>query len=81
METIRKEIITALLTVVLVILCIAVFIYYHAGPLFYIVALLAFIAGFANAWFLSREEIETEHDHSARRNKKRARKISRRRSR
>lgn len=77
METIRKEIITALLTVALVILCIAIFIYYHAGPLFYAVAALAFIAGFANAWFISREKTE---ENGAAHKAKRPRKISRRRS-
>ncbi len=80
METIRKEIITALLTVALVILCIAIFIYYHAGPLFYAVAALAFVAGFANAWFISREEVETEHSHTTRRKAKMPRNVSRRRS-
>jgi 4-hydroxybenzoate polyprenyltransferase len=76
----RKEIITALLTVVLVIICIATFIYYHAGTLFYTVAVLAFIAGFANAWFISREETEIEERRHSDGNAKRSRKSSRRRS-
>jgi hypothetical protein len=46
--------ITSILTIVLVILCIAVFIAYGAASLFYAVVVLALIVGFINAWLIAK---------------------------
>lgn len=53
MET---EMITSLATIVLVILCIAVFIAYGAHLGFYAIATVTVIVGLANAWLIARKD-------------------------
>ena len=54
MDYIETEMITSLATIVLVILCIAVFIAYGAHLAFYAVAVVTLVGGFANAWLIAR---------------------------
>lgn len=50
---IELEMITSIMTVILVILAVAIFIKYHARTLFYIVVVITLILGFLNAWLIS----------------------------
>lgn len=53
-ESERLGFILSIITVVLFIIAIAIFIGYGAKAQFYIVAVLAFIVGFLNAWVISK---------------------------
>ena len=55
MDYIETEMITSLATIVLVILCIAVFIAYGAHIAFYALAALTLIVGLANAWMITKK--------------------------
>lgn len=50
------ELLTSLITIVLVILAIAVFIKYRAGTLFYSLVVLALAMGFLNTWLIATLE-------------------------
>ena len=54
MDYIETEMITSIATIVLVILCIAVFIAYGGGAIFYAVVAITLIVGFANAWLIAK---------------------------
>lgn len=52
-RAIELELITSLVTIILVILSIAIFIKYHAGVLFYLIIAVTLVFGFLNAWLIS----------------------------
>lgn len=54
MDYIETEMITSIATIVLVICCIAVFIAYGGGAIFYAVVAVTLIVGFANAWLIAK---------------------------
>jgi len=54
LDYIETEMITSIATIVLVILCIAVFILYGARLAFYALAAIALVVGLANAWLIAR---------------------------
>ncbi len=56
LKTLAKEMITSLATIVMVILTIAIFIYYHARALFYIMAAIAIVVGVLNIWYIEIAE-------------------------
>ncbi|MDE1865078.1 MAG: hypothetical protein KGH94_00345 [Candidatus Micrarchaeota archaeon] len=76
---IETEMITSLATIVLVILCIAVFIVYGAHALFYIAVVVTLIVGFANAWLIARGGRASEPMASPRVQKVRAKRRRRKR--
>ncbi len=55
MDSIETEMITSLATIVLVILCIAVFIAYGAQLGFYLLAAVTLVIGLTNAWLIARK--------------------------
>jgi ABC-type transport system involved in Fe-S cluster assembly fused permease/ATPase subunit len=54
LDYIETEMITSLATIILVILCIAVFIVYGAKLLFYALVVVTLIVGFGNAWLVAK---------------------------
>jgi hypothetical protein len=54
LDYIETEMVTSLATIVLVILCIAVFIIYGAHLSFYALAAVTLVVGLANAWLIAR---------------------------
>ena len=54
MQRLEKEFMTSIATVAMVILAVAVYIYYGARAVFYIVVVIAAIVGFANAYLISK---------------------------
>jgi uncharacterized membrane protein len=71
-ESERLGFILSIITVVLFIIAISIFIGYGAKAPFYIVAVLAFIVGFLNAWVISRIKTpkETEDEEETRSSRK-----------
>ena len=56
MKTLAKEAITSLATIIMVILTIGIFIYYHARALFYIMAAISIAIGVLNIWYIELAE-------------------------
>lgn len=61
----ETEMITSIATIILVIVCIAVFIKYGGHAAFYILAAVTLIVGFANAWLIAKGEKAERTKHRA----------------
>jgi hypothetical protein len=64
-KIIETELLTSLITIVVVILAVAVFIKYRAGMLFYSLVVLALAIGLLNAWLIATLEVRGRGAHAA----------------